>query len=479
MSFTQVLFILRARRRIAFDILGTVTLIALALGLFLPRQYTAVASVVIDTKIDPLAVAGDTGDFLSSYVSTQADIIASVRVAQRAVKAVKLDQVPRLQKKWRSATDGTGDITVWLAEYLLGKKVVVSPGGQNGQNKAPQTNVINSNVINISVTWSDPQTAAALANAFAQAAIDTNIGLKIEPAKQYAAWFDERSRMARADLEAKQKRLSDYQSASGIIATDEKLDVENARLTELSTQLVEIQGLLQDSQSRQRQTGGNNESLPEVLQSPVIAKLKDDLSAAEAKQADTAGLLGKNHPDYQAAAAEVSGLRDRIAQESTKIAGSLGSNTQINLRREHDVRLALEQQKKRVLQLKHEHDEASVLENEVTTAQRDLDAVTQRFAQSSLESETHGTNMVLLTTATEPFEPSFPKPLLMLLAGIFLGSVLGAATALVLELKDPRLRDDRQLVQLSGVPILVTIGCMKGQSLGRNSTQPRLEPAAI
>jgi chain length determinant protein EpsF len=476
MSFTQVLLILRARRRIAFDILGTVTLIALALGLFLPRQYTAIASVVIDTQIDPLAAAGNTGDFLSSYVSTQADIIASVRVAQRAVKAAKLDQVPRLQKEWRSATDGKGDIIVWLAEYVLDKKVVVSPGGQN---KAAQSNVINSNVINISVTWSDPQTAATLANAFAQAAIDTNIGLKIEPAKQYAAWFDERSRMLRADLAAKQKRLSDYQSASGIIATDEKLDVENARLTELSTKLVEIQGLLQDSQSRQRQTSGNNESLPEVLQSPVIAKLKDDLSASEAKQADIAGLLGKNHPDYQAAAAEVSGLRDRITQESTKIAGSLGSNTQINLRRENDVRLALEQQKKRVFQLKHEHDEASVLENEVTTAQRDLDAVTQRYAQSSLESETHGTNMVQLAMATEPFKPSFPKPLLMLLAGIFLGSVLGAATALVLELKDPLVRDDRQLVQLSGVPILTTIGCMKGQSLGRNSKRPRLEPAAI
>jgi chain length determinant protein EpsF len=471
MSFTQVLLILRARWRITFDILGAVTLIALALGLFLPRQYTAVASVVIDTKTDPLAVAGNTDELLASYVSTQADVIASVRVAQQAVKAVKLDQVPQLQKAWRSATDGTGDITVWLAEYLLAKKVVVGPAGQN--------KVQQGNVINISVKWSDPQMAAALANAFAQAAIDTNIGLKIEPAKQYAGWFDERSRVLRADLEAKQKRLSDYQSASGIIATDEKLDVENGRLTELSTQLVEIQGLRQESQSRQRQSGGNNESLPEVLQSPVIAKLKDDLSAAEAKQADIAGLLGKNHPDYQAGAAEVSGLRDRIAQESAKIAGSLGSNTQINLRRENDVRLALEQQKKRVLQLKHQHDEAAVLENEVTTAQRDLDAVTQRYAQSSLESETHGTNMVLLTTATEPFGPSSPKLLLMLLAGIFLGSVLGAATALMLELKDPLVRDDRELVQLSGVPILVTIGRMKGQSLGRNSTRPRLEPAAI
>jgi len=145
---------------------------------------------------------------------------------------------------------------------------------------------------------------------------------------------------------------------------------------------------------------------PEVLQSPVIAKLKDDLSDVEARQAEIAGRLGKNHPDYQAAVAEVTNLRARIAQESSKIVESLSSNTQVNVRRENDVRLALEQQKKRVLELKHQHDEAAVLQNDVTTVQRDLDAVSQRFAQSSLESQAQQTNMVLLSTATEPFTPS-------------------------------------------------------------------------
>jgi chain length determinant protein EpsF len=473
MSFNQVLLILRSRWRMVFGIFVAVTLIALAYSLFSPKQYTATASVVIDSKTDPLAAPGSSEQWLAGYVSTQADVIASVRVAQRAVKAARLDQLPAQQKAWRSKTHGEGDITVWLAEFLLAKKVVVGPAGQN---KTAQ-----GNVINIAVTWPDRAMAAALANAFAQAAIETNIELKIEPAKQYARWFDERSRALRADLEAKQKRLSDFQSANGIVATDEKLDLENARLTELSTQLVVIQGLRQDSQSRQRQTSGDNESLPEVLQSPVIGKLKDDLSEAEAKKADVAGRLGKNHPDYQAAIAEVSNLRARIAEESAKIANSLGSNTQVNVRRENDVRLALEQQKNRVLELKHEHDEAAVLQNDVTTAQRDLDAVSQRYAQSSLESQAQQTNMVLLTTATDPFAPSSPKLLLNLLAGMFLGSILGCATALVLELKDPRLRSGTELLQLTGVPILVTIAPMKiRRPSGASSGGPprRLEPAA-
>jgi chain length determinant protein EpsF len=415
---------LRSRWRIVGGVFGCIVLLALAAALFLPKQYTATSSVVISTNTDPLAGQGYADQVQSSYVATQTEVIASERVAQRAVKAVKLDQDPAIQEAWRSKTGGEGDISVWLARQLIAGKVVdVAIAGE--------TKVLQGNVINISVRWPDPKMAAALANAFAQAAIETNIELKIEPAKQYAKWFDEKSRALRADVELKQKRLSDFENANGIVATDEKLDVENARLAELSTQLVTIETLRQDSQSRQRQTGVDNQSLPEVMQSPVIAKLKSDLSDAEARQSDIASRLGKNHPDFQAAAVEVSNLKARIAQESDKIASSLGSNTQINVRRENDLRAALEAQKKRVLELKHQHDEASVLENDVTTAQRDLDAVSQRYAQSSLESQMQQTSMVLLTTA------------------------------MILELRDPRVRGDAEVLQLSGVPILVRMGSIK------------------
>jgi chain length determinant protein EpsF len=313
-------------------------------------------------------------------------------------------------------------------------------------------------VIEISVTWPNAELAAALANAFAQAAIETNIELKVEPAKLYTSWFNSRSRALRDDLVAKQKRLSDFQNSTGLVATDEKLDVENARLTELSTQLVTIQGLRQESQSRQRGVSGNIESLPEVLQSPVIQALKADLSQAEAKQPDIAARLGKNHPDYQAAVAEIANLRQRIARESANIAASLGNTTQVNLRRETDVRQALEAQKNKVLELKHAHDQAAILQSDVNSAQRDLDAVSERLAQSSLESQTSQTNVVQLTTATAPLMPSSPKLMLNALIGFFLGGVFGIGVALFLEALHPRIRLDEDLLNLLGVPILGKIG---------------------
>jgi succinoglycan biosynthesis transport protein ExoP len=463
MTFNQALLIVRSQWRIVLSVFGVIVFLALALTLLLPKQYTAVASVVIDSKTDPISATatGNSDQVLAGYVATQTEVIASERVAQRAVKSLKLDQDPALQDAWRSNNNAQGDISIWIARLLLDKRVIV---GVAGDNKLQQ-----GNVIDISVKWGDPKVAAAIANAFAQAAIETNIDLKIEPAKLYAKWFDEHSRALRSKLEAAQKRLSDFESSNGIVATDEKLDVENARLAELTTQLVSIESLRQDSQSRQRQTGTDNESLPEVMQSPVIGKLKSDLSDAEAKQADIAGNLGKNHPDFKDAEVQVASLKRRIQLESDKIANSLGSSNQINVRREGDVRQALEVQKKRVLDLKHQHDEAAVLESDVTTAQRDLDAVSQRYAQSSLESEAQQTNMVLLTTATEPFAASSPKLILNLLAGIFLGGLAGIATALIRELRDPRVRDDSEVLHLSGVPLLARIGDAKMKDAKSNT----------
>jgi chain length determinant protein EpsF len=470
MTIHGFISILRARWLVACVIFCAVVVASIGLLFILPKRYTATASIVVDSKVDPVAAGvGLSEAVMASYINTQSDVITSERVAKKVVKAVGLDRMPEFQEAWRERTHGEGDIDTWLARYLLsGKKVVA--GAPASASVTRQTNVIE-----ISVKWSDPKTAAMLANSFAQNFIETNIELKVEPAKQYAAWFDQRSAALHAELERKQKRLSDFQNASGIVATDEKLDVENARLTELSTQLVAIQSQRQDSQSRQRQAVGDNGYLPEVLQSPLIASLKDALTTADARRTEVAGRLGKNHPDYKAAEAEVVSLRARIAAETDKIVASLGSTTQVNLRRENDVRLALEAQKKRVMDLKHDHDEAAILQNDVVTAQRDLDAVSQRLALSNLESLAQQTNVVLLSTATAPLDPSSPKALILVAGGMFLGGVLGIGGVLLLEMRDKRLRDEADLVGLLGVPVL---GRIKNVKVGPRDQNPAVRKFA-
>jgi chain length determinant protein EpsF len=474
LTLHQFLLILRAQWRIAFYIFVGVATAVLVLNLIWPKQYTATASVVVDIKSDPVATANNAamaGQQANTYVNTEADIISSQRVAQRVVKTLRLDQQPEARERWAKSADE--DISVPIANLLVDKKLVVKP--------AHDSPTHSSNVIDISVTWSDPRTAAALANSFAQTAIDTNIDLKVEPAKQYAAWFEQRAHALRLDLQAKQKRLSDFQNANGIVATDEKLDVENARLTELSTELVTIQGLRQESQSHAHQVGDIS-SLPEVLQSPVIQNLKSQLAQADAKREDIATRLGKNHPDYKEVEGEIANLHSRIAQESANIAASLGRTNEVNVRRENDVRAALEAQKQKVLELKHEHDQAAVMDEDVTTAQRDLDEVTKSLAQSNLESLTQQTNVVQLSTADPPAHPSSPNFVINMLLGIFFGGVFGIGAALAVEMRNRRVREPEDMVELLGVPLLGTLRPVivrAGELRLPKPAQGLLEPSTI
>ena len=451
MTFQQFLLILRARLGVVLGTLAVVVGTALAVSLLLPKQYTAETALVVDAKAaDPLMGGMLPAQMIPGYMATQVDIISSNRVAQRVVSLLKMDQAPVIRAQWQDETDGEGSIQVWLAE-LLKKKLDVQPSRE-------------SNVITLAYDGADPSFAAAVANAWAQAYIDVSLELKVEPARQYAKWFDGQNATLRTDLEASQKKLSDYQQERGIVATDERLDVETARLAELSTQLSMVQAQKVDSRSRLAQSG-RADSMPEVMQNSLIQSLKADLTRQEGVREQMAGRLGKNHPEIARIEADIANLRERIASETRRVVNSLGTANRVNTQRESEIRDALAAQKERVLALKAERDQIAVLQRDVENAQRAYDLVTQRLAQTNLESQTQQTNVVVLTPATAPLEPSSPKILLNVALAIFLGGLLGVGAALMLELMDQRVRGEEDLQQVDGVPV---IGLIPGTSAGRN-----------
>lgn len=418
--------------------------VSTALSLTAEKQYIAAAQVVVDLGVaDPVAGTANQNQQLPSYLATQLDVIGSDRVAQRAAELLKLDKDPRTYEQWQRSTQGRGDFKVWLVNALQ-KNLIVTPSRE-------------SNVISIGYQASDPKQAAIVANAFAQAYIDTNIQLKVQPASQYSAWFADRVVALKADLEAKQAALFNYQRENGMVPTDDRVNLENSRLGSLSDQLSAVEAQSRDAQARLQQVKTNPEALPEVLQSSVIVNLKQQLSAETVRRDDMVNRLGVNHPDYVQAEVTLENLRERIAQETHRIASSIAAIAEADLHREAEVRAALQAQKDRVINLKRGQDRQALLENDVLNAQRNLDAVNQRLAQTSLESQTKQSNIVLLSPAIDPLRPSSPNLRLNLAVALFLGALLGVGVALSIELYDGRLRTGAELSQLLGVPLLGTI----------------------
>jgi chain length determinant protein EpsF len=444
MTIIQFLSALRARWLIAVLLLAAVLVVTAVASLAWPKRYSASASVVVDAKPDPVSAMLYPGLGSPAFMATQVDILQSERVAQRVVRNLKLAESPQVRAQWQDATGGRGTIESWLGETFA-RSMEVRPSRE-------------SNVITVTYKAPDPRFASALANAFVQAYIDVTLDMRVNPAKEYSTFFDTRLKEARDALEKAQTKLSSFQRENSIIATDERLDVENSRLNELSSQLVALQAVSAESTSRQAQAqSAQADRVQDVLNNPVISGIKSDLSRAEVQLETLRARLGEQHPQVVETRANVAELKVKLDNETKRVIGGVTVSATINTQREQQTRNELESQRTKVLRLKAVRDEGQVLARDVENAQRAYDAVQARLTQSSLESQTKLANVFSLTDASTPLEPSSPRTGLNMLLAAFFGTLLSVGVVMALEFMDRRVRDPQDLASAVGVPVVTIL----------------------
>ena len=443
MNIQQFIFILLARYKIALAVLLVTVVGALLFTLVMPDKYVASATVVLDVKSpDPLVGMALAGIALPSYVATQTDIISSQRVAQSVVKLLKLDENSQVREQWRNATQGKGQFVAWMGN-LLSKKLEVKPSRD-------------SNVIDISFSSEDPAFAALAANAFAQAYIDTNLELKVEPARQYAQWFQVKVEALRKELENAQARLAEFQKKTGLVSAGNSRaqSVESSKIAELSGQLVMTEGQSADLQSKTKYAG-SGDTMADVMQNPVILNLKSDIIRQESKLQEASLNLGKNNPQYLAMESQIASLKQKMADETQRIVNSINTANSINKQKKSELKATIESQKQKVIEDLSQRDQIAVLERDVESAQRAYDTVVQRYTESNLQSQSNQTNIIVLTPAIEPTDRSSPNMIKNLLIAVFLGTLLGVAGAFVAEMLDQRVRTTESLESATGLSVLV------------------------
>jgi chain length determinant protein EpsF len=442
-TFDQLIRILLARRRfIVLTFLGTVGIAVLA-SLLLPKQYTASVDVLIDVK-SPEPTTGTLGPLgtAPTYLSTQMAIIASRRVAMEASKRLRLDQDPTMQQLWKQSQwfGEAGDFREWLIQRLT-KRITIKPYKQ-------------SDVLTVSYKEGDPDTAAKITNALAQAYIDTNTELAAQPALQNSKWFKEHAQALKEELEQAQAHLSAFRQSTGIVSVDRtRLDYETAKLNDISAQLTQNQSENAQAQSRSS-PGAGADVLPEVMQNSLAQTLRAGVAEREAKLEQLGRRLGRNHPEYQQLQTELDALKEQLDAQDARVAASISMANRVGETKGGYLGQALAAQKRRVLELNGLQDRAELLERDVDVARKAYDAVAQRFVQASLASQSSLTNVAILTPAWSPPAPSFPKLKINLAIALFLGALFGVGGALAREALDHKVRASPDITAHVGIALL-------------------------
>ncbi len=457
MNIKQILLLLKLRWWLVLALFAVIVGVTTAVSVVMPRQYTASSSLLLDIRPDP--VLGVIAPTLMNpgHMATQSNVIASDRVASRVVDMLGLAKNPSAVEQWRETTQGRIGLETYYGELLLRSLTV---------DTAPQ-----SSMLVVSFTGKDPKFAAAVTNAFVRSYLDLSVEIAVEPVRETLRVYDDRLRVLRAELEKAQDQLSAFQQKKGIVISNERLDLEQQRLNALEGSLATALAEEANQVATRAQSGGD--ASVEISSSPVVQGMRQQLSAAEAKLKEVDAIYGSRHPQRLQLEAQVGELRAQLSRETARVTATSVNVSNIAKGRVKELRTLIEQQKRTLLGLRSERDEAKVMLNDVEQAQKNLQTVADARARAATEAQSNQAPAKVLSPAIEPLDHSKPNIPKNIALAVVMGLLTGLAAAIGWEFLDRRVRSEDDMLVADGVPV---IGVLSAKPL---DARARILPAPV
>lgn len=430
-----------ARRRLISLAAALGLALAVLAGLVMTPKYVSTAQLFIDPRdlrvlqndVSPNTVGSDPAS-ITGYLESQARVIASDTIKSRVVERLGLDKDPDYggaSRGFFSRLLGGGDTgasrnALRYALVALDRSVAVRRGERTF-------------VIDISVTASDPDKAAKIANALAEAYLEDQAAIRTEAAQRATAALTGRLAELRDRLRVAEEKAEKYKEANNIVGiggrslSEEQLSLNAAQLVAARTRTTEAKAKY-DQIAATRASSIEAGAFPEAVASNTMTALRAQLGAALAREADLAASLGARHPGLAAAQSQVRDARRQIADELARIARA--AKVEYDRAAEAESQLA-----RRVDQLtagQHAAGRASVqlreLEREVESSRAVYDAFLRRARETGELGGIDTTNARIISPAMPPLEKSGMSRRTLALIGAVGGGAVGAVLALAFAL---------------------------------------------
>lgn len=430
---------------------------------------------------------------------TEAAVIGSRAIAERAVGRLDLDQHPAMNPALRPAKAKPidrlrGAAAKLLADLGLPGGEAIAPPEPAAPEPAraaeaaadPETQrerltdsflggleVIPadaSRVISVRYTSRDPAVAALAANAAVDAYMESQEASKGQATSQATAWLSERVKQVQARLVESERKLEEFRRSSGLRNINGST-LPAQQLSQLNSQLIEARTRLSEAQARYGQVKellekpGEIETAAAVLGNRLIQRLREQEIDLNRKLAELTTQYRDNHPKMVLARAELADLRDRINQEMSKIA--------INLKNEVDVaQVRVDNLEREVGKLRQELDQLNsaevklrTLESEVRANRELYNTLLERLKETDIQQDDtlQQPDAKVISRATVPGGPFYPQKRVIVMVAVLAGLVFSIGLALLFELLDRGFRSLSQVESELGLPTLGMVPMLKLQ----------------
>lgn len=480
---TLMLMLWRRKLVIVGMMLIGISLTIIALGFIQPR-YSARSVVLIEDKAGGAKLAPELQNLVnyirldSSVITNEVEVIRSRTMGRKIIEHLGLltdpDFNPHYKKVMRSAalseqeqqdsqykafslensdlktvpTSVTEEqISQAVTRFLSALKVRTMPG---------------SNAIEIEYQSTNPNKAALIANSVADLYIEQRLETKFKATRKLTDWLDRRLGELRDQVRISEEAVQKYKELHNItegtraIVSTEQLSQLNAELIKTKAEHAEAKARLSEIEALAR--GKKRlDTTAEVIESPLIQKLKGDETLLLRTLSDLSTRYGDRHPDILKLNTELDDLRAKIHEEMGTIVESMRNEVSVAKARVDALQNGIDE----IVQNRHQEEQAMIhlgeLDREAKSNKLIFDTFLQTYKKSDEQEDLQEAEARVLSYAVAPSRPSYPDKMLLLSLASALSLFVGLGLAFLLEKLDNTFRSAGQLEKVGHFPCFALI----------------------
>jgi exopolysaccharide transport family protein len=455
-------------------------------------RYTTSAQILLEPRKDKAAGAESIVSELSlesENIESQISVIRSTNLLRRVVEKNNLTADAKLSQP-RSGMFGfvTG-------LFRSAPTVEAKPTGPNGippdvldaieslRGSLGVQRETRSYVISISVTSEDPIKAARLANAVADAYVVDQLDARYEGAKRASAWLADRIVILRDQVRQSEEAVAKFRREHNLQTTtsDAKVTITDQQLAELNAKLVSARAETAERRAKYEQAknvtaeGGNLQSVPDVVRSPVIAQLRNQQAQLGQRVAELSSRYTSGHPLVVDARAQLRDVERSISAEVERIIANLKNDFEVAQARQ----TSLEQSLKELSGETGNDTEVGITLRELERTNAANKALFENFLSRAKISEQQLNfeqgEARIITPAERPESPSYPRKRLILSLALVVGCLIGIAGGVALDMLNSGFTSGQEIEDKLGIAVLASVPLLRENE--RNVDGNILDPA--
>jgi polysaccharide biosynthesis transport protein len=455
-----------------------VSIIAWLVAYTMTPIYLATATLLIESQranVVSIEEVYGLDTHAQQYYKTQFEILESRPLAERVInKLVLTDHAefkPREKSKlfdfdWRSKLPFTQPIFTTTPEAPA-RDPAVAATGQYMENLSIAP-VRSTQVVHVHYQSADPTLAANIANAHANAYIESMMDARVDMTNSASAWMIQRIEDLRLALSESETSLQIFREQEKIVDLEGLQSLPAKEINELSTRLIEARRELSQAKTAYLQVQqlsnpsiGTLSSVPAVLNDTLVQRFREAGAGAERKVAELGKRYGPKHPKMIAAQSELAAVNESLAHHIGNVTDSIKTKYEDARDQEKELNNALSRAKNQYHEFGRKESQFRALEQEVKTNRALYNMFYNRLQETTQTDGLNSANARIITPAITPTVPIKPKINVIVITVFLISLMAGIMAAFLLETLDNTIKSVQDVEEKLRQPLLGMLPLVK------------------